>query len=94
MGLLACYEQETSSTTLIGDMNDFTPKGNDNSLEPKFDEEYNSEANDEKCPDCGSKNAWIPANSLCLACYAGSLSLPTKSNLSTSDKEMTNFPFG
>jgi len=94
MALLACYEQETSSTTLIGDMNDFTPKRNEKSLEPKFDEGYNSETNEEACPDCGSKNAWIPANSLCLTCYAGSLSLKGTSNSGKPDEDMTNFPFG
>jgi len=93
MALLACYEQETSSTTLIGDMNDFTPKRNENSLEPKFDGEYNSDTNEETCPDCGSKTAWIPANSLCLSCYAGSLSLKVTSNSGKPDEEMTNFPF-
>ena len=93
MALLACYEQETSSTSLIGDMNDFTPKPTDKGIEPKFDGEYNDETIKESCPECGSTNAWIPVNSLCLACYAGSLSLPTGRNTDQSDKEMTNFPF-
>jgi len=92
MALLACYEQETSSTTLIGDMNDFTPKRNENSLEPKFDGEYNSDSNEETCPDCGSKNAWISANSLCLTCYAGSLSLKGTPDLGKPNEEKINFP--
>ena len=74
-------------------MNDFTPKPTDKGIEPKFDGEYNDETIKESCPECGSTNAWIPVNSLCLACYAGSLSLPTGRNTAQSDKEMTNFPF-
>jgi len=94
MALLACYEQETSSTSLLGDMNDFTPKSSDNSLEPKFDAEYNDETNEEVCPVCGSQNAWIAKKSLCLSCYAGSLSLKGTSDLEKPDEEMRNFPFG